>query len=364
MKMSRIIAALIVLTATVWIGSGVIGKNDRDGAGPGVSESVGAPAEPQTLFKVGVLPVSLELHAPGIVLSGRTEADRRASAIARTAGVILDLKVRRGSVVKAGQVLATLSDEARKAQMEQAKARLEQRQIELRARLKLIEQGVYPAINQPQLEAELRTAEAGVAQAKAETEKGSVLAPVSGMVNTVPVQTGQALQVGAVVAEIVSLDPMLAVVEVSERQLGGLKVGDHAEVRLVTGDQAGGVIRFVSRSASPQTRTYRVDIEIPNASGAIADGITCSVILRLAPTMAARLPRSVLIFSDAGRLAVRMVDAEGKVAAVPVAIIEDALEQVWLSGIPDGARVIVQGQDFVKDGERVEPILTTAASLR
>jgi multidrug efflux system membrane fusion protein len=308
-----------------------------------------------------VIEATVEPHVPSLIVSGRTEADRRASAMARTPGVIADLKVRRGSVVKQGQVLAILSDEARKAQMDQAKARLGQRQIELRARLKLIEQGVYPAINQSSLEAELRAAEAGVAQARAEGDKGSVLAPVSGVVNSVPVETGQALQLGAVVAEIVSLDPMLAVIEVSERQLSGLRVGDQTDVKLVTGDRADGIIRFISRSASVQTRTYRVDVEIPNASGTIPDGVTCTVTLRLAPTAAARVPRSALTFSAEGRLVIRTVGADGKVAATPVAIIEDALEQVWLTGIADGARVIVQGQDFVKEGEMVDPVPIAAA---
>jgi multidrug efflux system membrane fusion protein len=358
MKLSRIFAVVLILTAVVWIGSGVIGKSDHPAEQTADRASDMTP-EPRVRFKVGVLDTIVESHMPSVTLSGRTEADRRASAIARTAGVIVDLKVRRGSVVKQGQLIATLSDEARKAQMDQAKARLEQRQIELRARLKLIEQGVYPAINQPSLEAELRAAEAGVAQAKAENEKGTVVAPVSGVVNTVPVETGQALQVGAVVAEIVSLDPMLMVVEATERQLGGLRVGDKAEVRLVTGARANGVVRFISRSASAQTRTYRVDIEIANADGTIPDGITGTVTLNLASINATRVPRSALTFSAAGRLIVRTVDADGKVVAVSVSIVEDQLEYVWLGGIPDGARVIVQGQDFVKEGEMVDAVALT-----
>ena len=354
MKLSRIVAVVVILVAAVWIGSGVIGKSDQSARQTADQDSNGP--EPRARFKVSVLVAVVEPHMPRVILSGRTEADRRASAIARTPGVIVDLKVRRGSVVKQGQVIAVLSDEARKAQMDQAKARLEQRQIELRARLKLIEQGVYPAINQSSLEAELRAAEAGVAQAKAENEKGTVVAPVSGVVNTVPVETGQALQLGAVVAEIISLDPMLAVVEATERQLGGLRVGDKAEVKLVTGTLAHGIVRFISRSASAQTRTYRVDIEIPNSDGVIPDGVTSSVTLQLAPIDAARIPRSALTFSAEGRLIVRTAGADGKVVAIPVSIIEDQLEYVWLGGIAHGAKVIVQGQDFVKEGETVDAV--------
>ena len=56
-----------------------------------------------------------------IVLSGRTEADNRATAVARTSGSIVELRVKRGSVVKKGDIVAVLSDEAREAMVTQAR---------------------------------------------------------------------------------------------------------------------------------------------------------------------------------------------------------------------------------------------------
>ena len=93
---------------------------------------------------------------------------------------------------------------------------------------------------------------------------------------------------GSTFAQIVSLDPILAVVEVAERKLHDLKLGDPAEIRLVTGHTAQGKIRFISKTASPATRTYRVDVEIPNADGYIPDGITAEVTVPLAPTPTTR----------------------------------------------------------------------------
>ena len=114
---------------------------------------------------------------------------------------------------------------------------------------------------------------------------------------------------------MVALDPMLAVVEVSERKLAGIKVGDTAEVRLVTGETASGRIRFVAKTASPTTRTYRVEVEMPNPDGAIPDGITAEVSIPLAPVPATRVPRSALTFSSAGDLGVRAVDATTRSAS-------------------------------------------------
>ncbi|MDJ1160199.1 efflux RND transporter periplasmic adaptor subunit [Chelatococcus sp. SYSU_G07232] len=354
MKGSRIAAAVIVVAAAAWIGSGVIGKDERRAAE--VTAALQKKEAEAPRFRVSVVPAKVEMHARRVVVSGRTEADKRATAVARAPGVIVDLKVRRGAVVKTGDVVAVLSDEAREAMVTQAEAKLEQRKIELKAKLKLIETGNYPSINKPQLEAELRAAEASLAQAEAERDKSQVRAPIDGIVNSVPVENGQALQPGANVAEIIALDPMLAVVEIAERQLGGVRVGDSATVKLVTGQKAEGRVRFIAPTASAQTRTYRVDVALNNPDLSIADGVTCEVALRLAPAEAARVPRSALTFSGEGKLGVRTVGSDGKVAFVPVSIVEDSLDQLWLAGVADGAKVIVQGQDFVKEGELVEPV--------
>ncbi len=109
------------------------------------------------------------------------------------------------------------------------------------------------------------------------------------------------------------------------------------------------------------TRTYRVEVELTNADHAIADGVTAEVTFMLAPAPAARLPRSALTFSADGVLSVRTVGTDGIVASVPVTIMEDASDEIWLGGLAPGALVIVQGQDFVKDGQKVEPIAASGA---
>jgi multidrug efflux system membrane fusion protein len=183
-----------------------------------------------------------------------------------------------------------------------------------------------------------------------------VKAPISGVVSKVPVSAGQALDTGAVVAEIIALDPMLAVAEVAERQLGDIRAGSMATVHLITGRAETGVVRFISPTASQGTRTYRVEVEVDNADRSIPDGVTAEVEFELAPTDAIRLPRSALTFSTSGELSVRTVTSEGLVASVPVTIIEDAREEVWIAGPSQGTRVIVQGQDFVKDGQKVDTV--------
>lgn len=351
MKASRVVAVGLVVAAAAWIVSGYLGpERDESNAAVRPSET----AAPQ-LFRVGVIEARLAPHSRALILSGRTEAERKIMVTTRTNGVLTELKVRRGQTVEQGDVLAVLSDEAREAQVANAEALYQQRKAEYEARSKLVEKGTLPQLNLVQLEASLRAAEAALAATKADRERGTVRAPWAGVVTDVPAEVGgSAFSVaGKEIAQIVALDPMLAVVEVSERNLGGIHVGDMADVRLVTGETASGRIRFVSKSASPTTRTYRVEVEISNPDGEIPDGITAEVIVHLAPAMATQVPRSALTFSSAGELGVRMVNSESIVEFVPVSLVEDQQSQMWVAGIPDRARVIVQGQDFVREGQKV-----------
>jgi multidrug efflux system membrane fusion protein len=358
MMFSRILAVIIVIAATLWIGSGVLGRTEEPAA-----SSAKTPAAAEPLFQVAVIARPLERHQRDVILSGHTEADDRATAVARTNGSIVELKVRRGSVVAEGDVIASLSDEAREAQVAQAEALVEQRRTDLEAKLQLIKRGIVAANTETQLRADLRAAEAALAEAKAERDRGLVLAPIAGVVSDVPVTTGQAVQPNTPIAEIIALDPMLAVVEVAEHQLGAVKPGDTAIVRLVTGETAKGEVRFVSPTASEGTRTYRVDVVLDNPRGDIPDGVTAEVELKMAPAMAMRVPRSALTFSTEGALSVRTVTSDGLVASMPVEIVEDGRDELWVTGVDGGAQIIVQGQDFVKDGEKVEAVNASAAAL-
>src|SRR2546423_303437 len=354
MKAARIAAVGLVVAAVAWIVSGHLFPHETAESRAAVQPAAQAPK----LFRVAVIDAQVEPRKRNLVLSGRTEADKKMMLMARADGTISELKVRRGSVVKEGDVIAVLSDEAREARVLQAKAMLLQRKTELAAKMKLVEQGTMPKLEAVNLETQFKAAEAGLAAAEAEKDRSIVRAPWSGIVNDVPVEVGQAVlqMMGKEIAQIVSIDPILAVVEVAERNLAGVHVGDAADIRLVTGSKASGKVRFISKSASASTRTYRVDVEIPNADGAIPDGITAEVAIPLAAVPATRVPRSALTFSSAGDLGVRIVDADNKVKFAPVFVVDDQQENMWVRGIADAARVIVQGQDFVREGQVVEPI--------
>src|SRR5215211_2385476 len=359
MKGSRITALGLVAAAGLWIASGHLLPHESAESRAAIRTGNG---EAKPLFRVAAIDTKVIPHGRKLTIPGRTEADKRVTVTARTGGVLTELRVKRGTWVKAGDIIAVLSDDARTAHLDQARALVTQRETELDAKRKLIAMGTMPKLDLVNLETQLKVAEATLAAAEAERDRGVVRAPWPGVVNDVSVEVGQAAFsfAGREIAQIVALDPMLAVVEVTERKLAGIKVGDRAEVRLVTGESASGRIRFVAKTASQTTRTYRVEIELPNADGKIPDGITAEVAMPLSPLPATRIARSALTFSSNGNLGVRAVGADDTVEFVPVNVIEDDQGYMWVTGIAEGSRVIVQGQDFVREGQQVDAVMTPA----
>ncbi len=359
MKASRITALGLVAAAALWIASGHLIPHESAESRAALQA---AGPEAQKKFRVGVVETAVQPHSRKLVLSGRTEADKKVVIFARTNGILDELKVRRGSRVKKGEVMAVLAVEDRAAQVVQAKAMLEQKRIELAAKRRLLLTNAVSKLELDTLEAQFKVAEAAVAATEAERDRSIIIAPWDGVVTEVSeVGTAAFSFTGKEIIKMVGLDPVLALVEVSERNAARVKVGTMAEVRLANGLTRQGRIRYVSPSASENTRTYRVEVEIENPDYLIPDGISAETTIPLEPTPAARVPRSALVFASSGELGVRTVEEGGKVGFVPVSIVEDEQSFMWLAGVPGGARVIVQGQDFVREGNVVEAVDAVAA---
>jgi multidrug efflux system membrane fusion protein len=169
-----------------------------------------------------------------------------------------------------------------------------QKRTELEAKRQLILNGTLPRLQLVDLETQLRSAEAGLAGAEAERDRGVVRAPWSGVVHEVGVEVGQAAfsMVGRELVTIVALDPMLAVVGVAaqrRRQVGHSQYG-------VTGETAAG--KAFVKTASQTTRANRVEIQAAERRR-YPDGITAEVSMPQSPVPATRVPRSALTFPRA-----------------------------------------------------------------
>jgi len=352
MKSSYVIAALVAAAATAWIASGQIG---RHGSAADEAPVVEHPA-PARLPQVRVRTQTAEHHAAEIVLRGRTEAVRTVRLRAETRGTVAEIMVEKGASVAAGDEILRLSQDDRLAKLRQARALLEQRQIEHEAASTLSEKGYRSDTNVAETRARLEEARAAVAAMEIDIGYTTVRAPFDGIVDDRPVEIGDFLDVGDPIATIVDLDPILVVGQVSERDVEAISPGDVGTARTVNGIELNGKVRYVSSVADQTTRTFRVELEVPNPDMQVKQGVSTELRLPLPPRLAHLVSPALLTLADDGTLGVKLVNEEGIVEFYPASIIGDGPEGVWLEGLPERATFIVVGQEFVTAGQKVEPV--------
>ncbi|MDK9698149.1 MAG: efflux RND transporter periplasmic adaptor subunit [Siculibacillus sp.] len=347
-KINRIAALAVLGGVGLWVGLGEFGSSGSRPT-PARAAETAAPV----VKKVGVVKVAVEPYRRSLIVSGRTEAEKTVAVSSRGPGIVDDLPVAKGTTVPAGTVVARLADEGRTAALKQAEAQYAQRRAEYEASARLTETGANPRLNLSASRVAVDVAAAALEIARVEVEKRTLRTPIAGIVDQIPVERGQAIGDGRLVATVLSLDPIVVAGEVSERAVARVAVGRPAEVRLVSGETVPATVSYVSRAAAERTRTYRIEVQAANPDNRIAAGLTAEISLPSQAVPAVRLPRSVLALADDGAIGVRWVDEASKVAFAPVELLDDTPAGLWLAGVPDGARVIVAGQEFVKAGETV-----------
>jgi multidrug efflux system membrane fusion protein len=160
---------------------------------------------------------------------------------------------------------------------------------------------------------------------------------------------------------VIQLDPIKLVGFVAEANVARITLGAGARAQLVGGQAVSGAVTFIARSADPDTRTFRVEVAVPNPDLALRDGQTAEIMITSDGTPAHLLPQSALTLNDAGTLGVRIVTAGNAADFVPVTLIRDTAEGIWVAGLPDAADVIVIGQEYVVAGVPVAASYQDAA---
>tara|TARA_B100001057_G_scaffold115140_1_gene113612 strand:+ start:515 stop:1336 length:822 start_codon:yes stop_codon:yes gene_type:complete len=183
-----------------------------------------------------------------------------------------------------------------------------------------------------------------------ELNRTEVKAPFSGYIESI-VKPGNFLDRGQVCATIIDLDPIKFIAEIPEIRIADVKVGQDVLIELITGENIKGKLSFVSKSASPQTKTFRVESQISNPSGAIKDGITSTITIRTDEILSHKISPSILDLDDSGNIGVKVLDPDNVIKFVPIYIVEDLEEGLWISGIPETVNLVVKGHGFVEDGQ-------------
>lgn len=323
------------------------------------------PAQTALENKPPVSVVVLKSHqqpvARGIILRGQTRASRVVDAKAETSGLVVSHPLRKGTTVEKGQLLCQLDPGTLEASLAEARARLAEARANNAVSASLVAKGYASETTAISRLAALKSAQASLKRIQKQIEKLKITAPFSGLLESDTAEFGALLQPGANCATIIALDPIKLVGFATEQQVARISIGSMAGARLVGGQEISGRVSFVSKRADPLTRTYQIEITVPNPDQKIRDGASAEIFIALEGEQGHLLPQSALTLDDAGRLGIRAA-LDGKAKFYPVSIINDSAEGVWVTGLPETLDVIVIGQEYVIDGRRVTAVYQKDAS--
>jgi multidrug efflux system membrane fusion protein len=182
-----------------------------------------------------------------------------------------------------------------------------------------------------------------------------IKAPFDGIVDDRYVNAGDYMRPGDKCEMVIAPEPFLATGTVSEQDVGGISLGDPATVKLVTGENVTGRVSFVADRADQMTRAFRIEVELPNPDAKLRDGVSAEINIAVKKVKAHHISPGIMVLSDKGAVGVRVVQ-NGIVAFMPVRVLSEDPTGAWITGLPDTVTFITVGQEFVNDGQRVEPV--------
>jgi len=346
------VALLIAAAAVLWVASGqYLGS-----AEPEPRKEPAKIAGSSSVPEVRVNTQTAKPRTDELRIQGQTKANRKVMVQAQTHGRIKELLVAKGDFVEQGEVLAQLAEEDRPAKLREAKALLEQRRLELEAARRLNQRGHRSDTQLAAAKAAFQEAQASVEAARTALDNTTIYAPFAGRVGETMAEVGDFMRSGRELLRLTDLDPLIVQANVNERAVGQIAPGTQAKAELVTGEQVEGTVTFIASEANDRTRTFEIEMQVPNADGRLRDGVTAQMTVPLKQRVAHYVKPSVLTLNDAGKVGVKVLDDDDRVRFREVDLLADKPEGVWITGLPETVTFITLGQNFVTVGQEVKPV--------
>jgi len=169
--------------------------------------------------------------------------------------------------------------------------------------------------------------------------------------------------VGDALFALTDLNPIEIRAFASERQITHLYTGKTVRTRFLNNQEVEGTLTFLAPVANPDTRTFPVEISIPNPDYKILEGLTAQIFIPAEPEDVHRISPSILALDDDGVIGIKILDEDNRVIFNPVQIVADMPDYMLVGGLPETIKMITVGQDFVVPGQVVEPVASTGDGL-
>ncbi len=360
MNKSVTAAAVIVLLLGLWMLSGILfgdsSDNSEVASQGGASNTETSDDTAKAPMKVHYALATAAEMKRSVTLQGQLEPIRMVTVRAQTSGLVEELPFARGSRINEGDLLARLSLDGRKAQLAQYQAQVKSASSEQKAASRLNKQGLQSQLQLEQASARLASARASLQSLQLEINNTQITAPFNGVLNKIDIELGSLIERGTAVAELVDDSAFKVTATATQQMINQLQPGQPVVAKLITGEELPGKISFISAIADSTTRSFSLEAEIEQSGKPLPAGVSASLDIPVENVQAYLISPSALALGTRGEMGVKVANIDNIVEFYQVKLISTDSGGAWVTGIPDGAKVITLGQGFVNAGDQVEPV--------
>jgi len=296
-----------------------------------------------------VEPSSASLH---LQLPGEVEGSRDAWLGASQGGYVESVEVEVGQEVKKGDLLFRVDRSLYQARLAQVQAEVKAARREVN-RIKKAGRAIAAA-ELDQAHDRLVSGQASQRVAEIQAARANIRAPFDGSLAAVELEQGEVAGPGAPAARLVVIDPVKVTVSVADRDVGLLEAGTEVKVSVdALAEPRVGEIARILPAADIDTRTFIVEVEVPNSDKALLPGMIARVEVEQSLRKDSLLiPQGFLVTKrDANGV---FVVEDGVARWRPLDLGPLVRDQVVIEGGLDvGDNIVIVGQRSLADGDAV-----------
>lgn len=334
--------------------------------------AAGLEAQGPPPIPVEVAPVVERTFQREIQAVGTVEANIYATVSAEVAGAVAQFDLREGDRVAKGQLLARLRRTDREIALKEAEAEQAEKQAlflkaeqEHRRFQALFTEGGISALELDRVEAAYRAAKAqkerteeAVRRIADELRRTTVVAPFTGYIVKKHVEIGQWVEEGGKVADLVDIETVYIVIPVNERDIGRIRQGDEATLRVDTYPERAfqGRISHIVPQADVTSRNFPVRIRVDNRPDRLLKaGMFARVAVRYGePRQGFFIPKDAVVLRGREQMVFVLDTSKVQMRRVQTGQALEGLVEVLQGDLKLGQEVVVAGNEILQDGSPVQ----------
>lgn len=286
-------------------------------------------------------------------ISGITNAAEDITLSAETTGQIESFQYEIGSPVKKDQILAKVNEQIAKAQLNAANANLKLIKTtfgmqEDLYKKQLISQQQFESVN-----TQYEVAKSNYDLAELQYNKTNIRAPIDGLLAEKYKHEKEFIAQGMPLCRIITLNPIKITMGVTGKDLAALQINQNVTVELPSvADRAyTGTIKTISSIADSDSRTFQVEISIPNPRNTIKAGMLCTIsFINTRYAKAIVIPQDLILEGEEKGV---LIAKDNLAVRIPIKILATQKNLAAVEGIEPNTAIITVGHKNLVEGDKI-----------